>query len=421
VSLAATLPQSTVVPAPGPRAESSASSVPRLVSIDVLRGLVMILMALDHSHFYFSSANSTPEYLPGSTPALFFTRWITHFCAPTFFFLAGASGFLSAALGGHSISEVSRFFWTRGLWLILLAFTVIAYASTGLVIAGYEDVIGCLGLSMVVMALLVWLPRWFVATFSVLVIVGHHVLDSIDPKSFGDWAVVWAIVHAPGSYSVGAHAAFFNLFTLIPWLAVMSAGYAYAPVLLRRDRRKVLWWSGAFLTSAFLVLRFFNLYGNGSISSPHHALASGPWTIQPSFAMTIVSFLNTVKYPASLQFLLMTLGPMLMALAWFDRLGLKHSWSQVLLVYGRVPLFFYILHRLLLRTMAIWVCWALHQDASWLQYGGPRLILAPGYYGYSLSFIYLMWVIAVALLYYPCKWFMELKRSHVSWWWLRYL
>ena len=381
----------------------------------------MLLMALDHARFYFASPAASPEYLPNSSPALFFTRWITHFCAPTFFFLAGASAFLSGPVGGHSRQEISRFFWTRGFWLIFLNFTLIDYASSGLFFAPYGGVIWCLGLSMLVMAPLIRLPRAAVAAFSLALIVGHHLLDPIAASRFGSFAALWSIVHSPGVYPVGFGYEFFALFTLIPWVGVMAAGYAYGPVLLRVDRRKVLFWSGAFLTLAFLVLRGFHLYGNGSLANPYRPSSLGPWTVQPSFAMTVVSFFNTVKYPASFQFLLMTLGPMLMLLAWFDQASLQRSWARVLLVYGRVPLFFYILHPLLLRTMAIWVSWMRHQDASWLQYGGPRLILPPPAYGYGLPFIYAMWLLAVAALYFPCKWFMRIKKEHANWWWLRYL
>jgi len=410
-----------VLPLPVEHAAPAAPVAKRLLSIDILRGLVMLFMALDHARFYFASAAASPEYLPNSTPALFFTRWITHFCAPTFFFLAGASGFLSGPVGGYSRQVISRFFWTRGLWLIFLGFTVVDYAGTGLFFEPYGGVIWCLGLCMLVMAPLIRLPRMAVAAISLAIIVGHHVLDTISASRFGNFAVLWSVIHSPGVYPFGSHHEFFALFTLIPWVAVMAAGYAYGPILLRMDRRKVLFWSGLFTTLVFFVLRGFNLYGNGSLANPYRPSSLGPWTIQPSFAMTVVSFFNTVKYPASLQFLLMTLGPMLMLLAWLDHATLERSWARVLVVYGRVPLFFYILHPLILRTMAIWVSWMQHQDASWLQYGGPRLILPPPSYGHSLPFIYAMWLLAAAALYFPCKWFMRIKKDHANWWWLRYL
>lgn len=392
----------------------------RLPSIDLLRGLVMILMVLDHARFYFAPSPS-PEYLPNSSAALFFTRWITHFCAPAFFFLAGISGFLAGPMAGRSPQQIRRFFWTRGLWLILLQFTLVDFSMDGLLFSGYGGVIWCLGLSMVMMAWFIRLPRPALASLGLVVIVGHHLLDPLPAARFGKFAVLWSVLHTPGVYLISPHHEFFTLFTLLPWVGVMIVGYAFGPVLLRLDRRKVLFWSGVCFTAAFLLLRFFNLYGNGSVLSPFHTSASGPWAVQGSSAMTIVSFLNTMKYPASLQFLLMTLGPIFMSLAWLEGADQERRWSKMLLVFGRVPLLFYILHPLLLRSMAIWCSWIQRQDASWLQYGGPRFVLPPPHYGYSLPFVYGMWAITIVILYYPCKWFMNVKKSHPDWWWLSYL
>jgi uncharacterized membrane protein len=401
------------------------AAAPRLASIDLVRGMVMIFMALDHARFFFLSANAGAEYIPNSTPAFFFTRWITHFCAPAFFFLAGASACLFTRTGpGRTVQQLTHFLWTRGLWLMLLEFTAVDYANNGLLFSGYGGVIWCLGLSMTLMALLVRLPMPAIGAFSFVVIVGHHLLDPIGARRFGNFAVLWSMLHSPGIYPigpVGTQREFFALFTLLPWVGVMAFGYVFGPIFLRYDRRKMLFWSGALLTLAFVLLRAFNLYGNGSMSSPYHSAASGPWAAQPSVIMTIASFLNTVKYPASLQFLLMTLGPILMTLAWFENVRLDQVWARVLLIFGRVPLFFYILHLLLLRTMAIWMAWAQHQDASWLQYGGPTFILPPPNYGFGLPFVYAMWVAALIILYLPCKWFMKLKKDHSDWWWLRYL
>jgi uncharacterized membrane protein len=395
---------------------------PRLASVDVLRGLAMVVMALDHARFYFSSADSRPEYMAVSTPALFFARWITHYAAPTFFFLAGAGAFLSTAMGNRSVSQVSRFLWTRGIWLLVLCFTVVGFASTGLFPEGYGDVIWCLGLSMLVLALMVRLPLGVIGAISVLIICAHDLLDPIRPMMFGKFAVIWSMLHSPGVYPTGAHSEFYTLFCLIPWVAIMTGGYAFGPILLRADRRKVILWTGAAITAAFFVLRGLNLYSNGYVApNGMSAYAAGPWHVQPTVAMTICSFFNTLKHPASLQFLLMTLGPMLLVLAWLDDVKPDSLLMRPFLVFGRVPLLAYVLHLFLLRTMAVWVSWAQHQDAAWLQYGGPLLILPPNGYGHSLPFIYLMWFTALVAMYFPCKWFMELKRKRPEWWWLRYL
>jgi uncharacterized membrane protein len=397
-------------------------TTPRLASVDLLRGIAMVLMAIDHARFYFSSADAVPEYMAVSTPALFFTRWITHFSAPTFFFVAGAGAFLSSAIGNRSVSQVSRFMWTRGIWLLILCFTAVGFASTGLFPEGYGDVIWCLGLSMLVMALLARLPLRVIAAISIGIICLHDLLDPIRPMMFGKFAVIWSMLHSPGVYPTGAHSDFYTLFCLIPWVAVMSAGYAYGPVLLRPDRRKVMLWTGLAITAAFFVLRGLNLYSNGYVSpNGMSAYAAGPWRVQPTVAMTICSFFNTLKHPASLQFLLMTLGPMFLLLAWLDKVKPDSLLMRPFLVFGRVPLLCYVLHLFLLRTMAVWVAWAHHQDAAWLQYGGPLLILPPKDYGYGLPFIYLMWFAVLVMMYLPCKWFMELKRKRPQWWWLRYL
>jgi uncharacterized membrane protein len=396
----------------------------RLASIDLLRGAVMMLMALDHSHLFFCRAGSVPEYLPESSVALFLTRWITHFCAPAFFLLAGAGAFLSYAKGGQSRSAVSRFLWTRGLWLIALDYTVIGYAWTSLFPFAHGEVIVALGLSMILMALIVRLPLRWIAALGVGIIVTHNLLDRVPISMFGKLAVVWSILHCPGTYPVGSHHNYFTLFTVIPWLGVMASGYALGAILLRPDRRNIMVWMGVMVTIAFIALRLPNLYGNSAAglrgAFPDY-YSAGPWALQPTFAMTIASFLNTLKYPASLQFLLMTLGPILLALAWFDDVDLSVWWARVLHVFGRVPLFYYVLHLFLLHAMAVWVALLFHQRAGWLLYGGPLILRTPRGYGHNLPFIYAMWLAALALLYFPCKWFMILKQQRPEWWWLRYL
>jgi len=335
----------------------------RFPSVDLLRGTVIILMAVDHAHFFFHTANAVPDYLPGSTPLQFFTRWITHFCAPAFFFLAGTGIFLSLAVGGRSPSEVSRFLWTRGLWLIVVSCTVLGFAWTSLFPFAHGGVIWIFGLSMILMAFLIRLPTRWVAILGVGMMATHNLLDPVSPKAFGSYAVLWSVLHSPGGYSIGGHRYFFSLFTLIPWIGVMAAGYAFGAVLLRQDRRKVMVLLGAAITLAFFVLRGWNHFGNSAAglrgAFPDY-YSAGPWRVQASIAMTIASFFNTLKYPPSLQFLLMTLGPVLLGWAWLDRINSEHRAARVLLVYGRVPLFFYVAHILLLRTMAVWAVLAFH-------------------------------------------------------------
>lgn len=384
----------------------------------------MVLMALDHSHFFFAAANSVPEYLPESSVALFFTRWITHFCAPAFFFLAGTSAYMSVATGGQSLPKLSRFLWTRGIWLMVLGFTVIGYAWTSLLPFCHGGVITAFAFSMILMAPIVRLPVDWIGFLGVAVIAGHNLLDRIPAAAFGRFAVVWSVLHTPGAYPITAHYSYFTLFTVIPWVGVMAAGYAYGKVLLRADRRKISMVLGTALLTVFFVLRVFNLYGNSAAGLrgrfPDY-YSAGPWAMQSTAGLTIASFFNTLKYPASLQFLLMTLGPILMALAIFDQINPERAWARILTVFGRVPLFFYVLQLFILHAMAVWVALAFHQRAAWLLYGGPLIMHPPAGYGHGLAFIYLMWIIAIVLLYFPCKWFMGVKREHKNSWWLRYL
>lgn len=397
----------------------------RLPCVDLVRGLVMVLMALDHAHFFFSRANSIPEYMPDSSAALFFTRWISHFCAPAFFYLAGAGAFLSHSLGQKSPAQISKFLWTRGLWLIFLCCTVIGHAWTFLFPFAHGGVIWALGLSMIVMALLIRLPLPSIAFIGVAILLTHNLFDRISPAAFGPFSFLWYVLHYPGVYFFTPTMPFFVLFTLIPWVGVMAVGYASGPLLLRLDRRKVFFLLGAMLTVAFFVFRVFDLYGNSSsgLRGPFpDYYSAGPWTMQHTLPLTIASFFNTLKYPASLQFLLMTLGPILMALAWFDKLDPGRGLGHIFHVFGRVPLFFYILHLYFLHSMAVWIAaLGFHQHVAWLLYGGPLLLPIPPDYGHDLPFIYAMWLVVLLLLYLPCKWFMNLKQQHKDWWWLSYL
>jgi uncharacterized membrane protein len=393
----------------------------RLACVDLLRGTVMLLMALDHARRYFTASNFTPEDLAHTSGAIFFTRLITHFCAPVFFLLVGVGTFLSVSQG-RSVAQVSHFLWTRGLWLMFLELTIIGYAWTFVFPFGYGGVIWALGLSMIAMALIVRLQRRSIAVLGTAIIVGHNLLDRITPAEFDRLSGIWFILHQPGTFWIKpGQVAFLVVFPLIPWVGVMALGYVLGALLLREDRRKVIFAIGAVLTISFFLLRAFNLYGNGMATHAVYPDAAGPWKPQPTMVLTIVSFLNTQKYPASLQFLLMTLGPSLMALTWFDKIRTEGGLAGVLLVFGRVPLFYYVLHLYFIHAMAVWIALAFHQPTAWLLYGGFLLNPVPNGYGHGLPFIYAMSAIAVGLLYLPCKWFMNFKQEHKSWWWLSYI
>jgi uncharacterized membrane protein len=260
----------------------------RIVSVDLLRGLVMMLMALDHTRDYFSGLPFPPEDLSKTFGALFFTRVTTHICAPVFFLLAGTGAYLSVARG-KSLPQASRFFWTRGLWLIFLELTVLnfawnfTFASIPLV-----QVIWALGWSMVAMALIVRLPARWIAGLGVAIIVFHNLLDTITPASLGSLSGFWTILHSPGLVSITPQIKFFAGYPLIPWVGVMAAGYSMGALLERHDRRKWILGLGVALTLAFLALRTLNLYGNGDAGFPSFFPSTvGPWKVQPSLTLTV--------------------------------------------------------------------------------------------------------------------------------------
>ncbi|MGZ3721191.1 MAG: DUF1624 domain-containing protein [Bdellovibrionota bacterium] len=395
------------------------AQVPRLVSVDVLRGLVMVLMALDHTRDFMSYPGFPPEDMAHTNGALFFTRFLTHFCAPVFAFLAGTGAFLSTSRG-KSLQQVSGFFFTRGLWLVLLEFTVIDFAW-GFVPWAHAGVIWGLGWSMIAMALIVRLPVRWIGALGLGMIATHNLLDRINPARFGKLSWLWIFLHSPGRIPVTAHFQFSTRYVLIPWLGVMAAGFAFGSLLLRPDRRKWILTVGISATALFFLLRVFNAYGNGIAGLPFgYPRSAGPWSVHPTLSLTVVSFFNALKYPPSLDYLLMTLGPSLILLGMMDKARAEGGLSRILLVFGRVPLFYYVLHLYVIHILAILVALAFHQP---ILHGSVIADFAtkPVGYGHALPFIYAMWILAVAILYLPCKWFMEFRRRHRDWTWLSYL
>lgn len=401
-----------VVPGPSPIRSA------RLASVDILRGLAMIVMALDHTRSFFTGAAFAPEDLAHGSAPLFFTRWITHFCAPAFFLLAGTGAYLSL-WQGRSIQQVSRFLWTRGLWLVILDLSVIAFGWTS-EFPLFSGVLWSLGWSMVLMAALVKLPMRWIGAVGVAIVVGHNLLDHIRPGNLGWFGPLWMMLYGYGSFwIVPGKLSFFVLWPIIPWIGVMALGFVLGAALMRNDRRKHCVWAGLMMLAAFVALRFFNAYGNSDVNL--FGVAAGPWSVQRTAALTVSSFLNTLKYPASLQFLLMTLGPILIALAWLGTVSGEGRLAKFVAVFGRVPLFFYVAHIFLIRTLAVYVAMLFKQKVAWLLYGGFMLNEPPAGYGHGLPFIYGMWALAVLVMYPFCLVFMRFKRTHPEWAFLRYL
>jgi uncharacterized membrane protein len=330
-----------------------------------------------------------------------------------FFFLAGVGAFLR---GKEKSTEMLRqFLWTRGLWLIFLEFTVVGSAWSFQFPWGFFGVIWALGASMLILALLVSLPMRWIALLAISAIFGHDLLDSVRPQQLGPVAWGWSILHARGDIVMpfGIHE--FVLFPLIPLSAVMAAGYVFGQVysLGRPQRRKLAVVLGLSISLAFVFLRLTNLYGNpppglGGVSQ-------GDWHPQPTLAKSLILFLDVEKYPPSLQYLFMTIGPSLVLLALFDR-DRPPRGTSVLLTFGRAPMFFYILHLFLIHWLAILIATFVNQPTHWL-FQGAIFSQTPPEYGHGLAFVYGMWFVVVIALYFPCRWFAAFKQRRGQWWW----
>ena len=363
----------------------------------------MIVMALDHVRDFFGVPGVSPTDVSRAGAALFFTRWITNICAPVFFLLTGTGAYLS--LRRRSVGELSRYLLTRGLWLIVLELVVLrclAYQFNVDYRVTMLLVLWALGWSMIVLSALVYLPWAAITAFGVALIAGHHLLDGI-----GSPTAVLAILHGPGFVLNGAHTVFAS-YPLIPWIGVTAAGFGLGRVYdwAPERRRTFLTRAGVFLSAAFVALRALNVYGDPS-----------RWTAQPSTITTVLSFLNTSKYPPSLLFLLMTLGPALLALRAVDR-GVP-AWLRPALMFGKVPMFYYALHFALIHLLAVALCYARYGEAHWM-FESPDLahypFSAPPGWGLSLPVVYGIWIGVVLAIYPACRWFAGLKqRRHDAW------
>jgi uncharacterized membrane protein len=392
-----------VLDMPVTQALARARSAVRLPSIDLMRGLVMVLMALDHVRDYFMGTGGVnPLDVQHTNGMLFATRWITHLCAPTFILLAGVSAYLSSKR--CTKAELAKLLVTRGLWLVFLEWTVVTFAwtfnfdySMGLIM----QVIWAIGVSMIVLAGLIWMPVWAVGLVGFVMCCGHNLLDGIKPAQFGAWAPVWQVLHVQGPTSFG-----FVLYPLIPWIGVMAVGYSLGTVynMAPSARRRALVVLGIAAIATFIVLRATNFYGDPK-----------SWSSQSDLARSVMSFVNVTKYPPSLLYLLATLGPVFVLLALFE--SARGSASGVLVTFGRVPLFFYVAH-LMLAHLAAGV------TAMFMGFGttvlGNFFVAFPKSWGVSLGAVYFAWLCVVVVLYPACRWFAAVKERRRDWW-LTYL
>ncbi|WP_293875224.1 heparan-alpha-glucosaminide N-acetyltransferase domain-containing protein [Flavobacterium sp.] len=384
---------------------------PRIQSIDLLKGLVMVIMALDHirDYFHYSAFFFDPADPAQSTLPIFFTRFFTHFCAPAFSFLAGLSAFMIGKR--KSKSELSSFLFKRGLWLVFIEMTIVNFAwyfdvyfrSPGLL------TIWSLGISMMVLATLVNLPRNFILGFSLLLIIGHNLLDTVHYNG----NVLWAILHEFKFFKLTNGVKFLVAYPIIPWIAVMALGYYfgafYDKAFDAEKRRKLLNTIGIVALIAFVILRLSNVYGDSNLFKDYGSLSKD-----------LISFLNPSKYPPSLDYLLMTLGVAFLFLANAEKL--RGKVVNFFCVFGRVPFFYYIIHLYLIHVVAVFA--AYFTGFGWKALVLPIFIIRVEVlkgYGFPLWVVYCVWIGVILLLYPLCKKFDAYKQAHKEKWWLSYL
>ncbi|MDB5195783.1 MAG: hypothetical protein JWP88_153 [Flaviaesturariibacter sp.] len=379
----------------------------RIQSIDFLRGLIMIVMALDHVRDFFHITAQTADPLDPATttPALFFTRWITHFCAPTFVFLSGVSAYLSSR--NKTKEEISLFLIKRGFWLVVVDLVIMSFALT--FDPAYHfimlTVLWAIGWSMTLLGITLRLSARIILPIGLLLFFGHDLYSLIQlpmqsplNKFLGILFTGRVILPVGATHMIG----FF--YAILPWTGVMFLGYWFGRHI---NHKKAMFLSGMGLIALFFLLRLINNYGEPV-----------QWKTYGTSTQTTLSFFNATKYPPSLQFLAMTLGPSLLLLSMV--VWKSSALQRFISTYGKVPFFYYVVHFLLARVLIIVAFFATGHTASQLNDGRSPFLFRPFDFGFSLPVVYLVWVIVVAALYYPCRWFYRYKLAHKKWW-LRYL
>lgn len=390
------------------------SASTRIQSIDLLRGIVMILMALDHVRDYFhdDAFLFNPTDLSKTSVILFFTRWITHYCAPVFVFLAGTSSFLVGAR--KSKSELTSFLITRGLWLVFLEFTVVNFAWFFNIKFTLVTlfVIWALGIGMIALAGAIHLPFKMILGLSVLLVAGHNLFDNFHVDGTGPDAIAWSVLHEFAGFPLGGAYSLFVGYPIIPWIGVMLLGYCFGKFYVSYDppsRKKILTYLGLGVIALFVIIRSINGYGDPR-----------PWSVQPTSVFTVLSFINVSKYPPSLLYVLMTLGPAILFLAYAE--NIRGTFPKAVITLGRVPMFYYLLHIYLIHILAIAAALLSGYHASdmifttWVT-DSPNL---KGY-GFNLGVVYIVWIGVVLALYPLCKRYEIYKASNKHMTWLSYL
>lgn len=381
----------------------------RIQSIDLLRGLVMIIMALDHVRDFFhynALINQNPLDFSTTTPALFLTRWVTHFCAPVFVFLSGTGIFLYESKG-KSKKQVALFLLTRGIWLMLIEILVITPLWDFNFVYVALQVIWAIGLSMVILSVLIFLPYKILLTVGLIIVFGHNLLDSGRINAGDAPSFLWAVIHqehvfdVTRSLKVGLH------YPFLPWLGLMIVGYAlgnlYLPNIKLRFRKTFLLITGISVTMLFIIIRWTEIYGDMDL-----------WAEQKNTLFTFFDFVSTTKYPPSLMYILMTIGPALIFLSFAEKIS--GTLGKKIIVFGKVPFFYYILHVFLIHALSWLLFFATGHSWNDLDFVNFRNGSLPYGSGYSLWVVYAAWVTVIIILYFPCRWYSRYKATHKQWW-----
>ncbi len=393
--------------------KSAGATKYRIQSIDLLRGVIMVIMALDHvrDFFHIQASTSDPTDLATTTPQLFFTRWITHYCAPLFVFLAGTAVYLSGTR--KTKNELSISLLKRGIWLVFIELVVMNFAFTFNPKYHHTilQVIWVIGISMLLLAIFSRLNfKWVLGT-GLAMIVLHNCLDFLHFPERGNLGIFLDILHKKQFIQLANGHILGVLYPIIPWPGVMFCGYClgklYDKNFQPERRRKILILLGSGITGVFVLLRLVNIYGDPS-----------PWSQQHNLTFSFISFLNVTKYPPSLLYLCMTIGPGLLSLAYLEKI--QNRVTAFFLNFGRVPFFYYVIHFYLIHLLTVVAFFISGYTLGEIIPRRTPFLFRPDDFGYSLSAVYAIWIFVIATMYPLCKRFNNYKSSH-SYWWLSYI
>ncbi len=369
----------------------------------------MIIMALDHCRdflHYGVSIGEDPLDFATTTPFLFMTRWITHFCAPVFVFLSGTSIFLYSSKD-KTKKQVAFFLFTRGLFLMIVEVFLIETLWDFNFTIIYLQVIWAIGLSMVLLSVLQYLPYKILLLTGLIIVFGHNLLDTIHIETPFLKSVLWSLIDVRHEYFINDHLLFVVAYPFLPWLGIMILGYVlgklYLPETNAENRKKILRITGITVVVLFVLIRCTNLYGD-----------MHQWKVQKTTVFTVLDFINTSKYPPSLLFILMTMGPALILISFLE--GGSNSLSKRVIIFGKVAFFYYVLHVFLIHSIS-WLAFFL-SGHSWndLVFNQFREGSLPSASGHPLWIVYIVWMLVIIILYFPCRWYSKYKATHKHWW-----